>query len=407
MEKILNNLNFIILIFFTSFIFFWDVSFYNFQIKYLIVLLIFLFFQSKLCFKKIIDYKFLFFCLFFFHLLYNKNFNLTLYELMSFFYFIIVTIVIYSFKDLVIVSFEKIIFLFIIIFFLSLAFYVYQNYHFLNLTFITNFFQKSQFIFKENSHLGMVIPSVIIFLIYKFHEMNNYKYLFFIFILFFFVVIVYSLTVFVGLILSCLIIIFSNYSVIKIKTFVSLIFLIVASLTVIFSNSQLKNKTLNSQNYVFDILINNTNVSNIETQEKYLPENTIPNLSIEVYVKSFEIAFLSVKKNLFGYGFNNYHEAFNENISKLKIHDSLVKKLNSKDASNNLSKIISEFGLFAIIPLFFIFKFIYSKKIKLEYKFFLIPNLVTQTFLRGAGYFNGGYIFFLLLVFFLVVEEEL
>ena len=46
---------------------------------------------------------------------------------------------------------------------------------------------------------------------------------------------------------------------------------------------------------------------------------------------------------------------------------------------------------------YLLLRFIFSKKIDLGYKIFLLPNIFTQLLFSGAGYFNGGFIIFLLL----------
>ena len=73
---------------------------------------------------------------------------------------------------------------------------------------------------------------------------------------------------------------------------------------------------------------------------------------------------------------------------------------NNKDASNNTFKIITEFGVLSLFLFLLLFYISFSKKIPLENKIFLLPFLITQ-FIRGAGYFNGGFILilFLLIIF--------
>jgi hypothetical protein len=268
--------------------------------------------------------------------------------------------------------------------------------------FVGNFFQLSKLIFKENSHLGMVVPSVIIFFIYKYSIKKNYLYLIIIFIMFNLTCFTYSLTAFTGLILSCIIFIITNYFVIK-KQLIYLIILIVLSLLQIFTNNQIYSKFLNSTVYMYNFN------SKIIPDEKIISDdkNVVPNLSIEVYLTSLKITFYSLKDKPFGYGLNNYQSASSEHISKIYTRNKESKELNLQDGSNNFSKIVTEFGFFSILLLFFAYKFIFSKKIDLSYKFLIVPNLFTQTFIRGAGYFNGGYIVFLLLLIFLVYEKEL
>ena len=77
-------------------------------------------------------------------------------------------------------------------------------------------------------------------------------------------------------------------------------------------------------------------------------------------------------KKPFGYGLNNYEIAFNDNKDRLenyiKIHP-YVAIVNSKDGSNNLAKLIVEFGIFSflLIPIFF--RFLYSNKVDSFQKF--------------------------------------
>ena len=128
------------------------------------------------------------------------------------------------------------------------------------------------------------------------------------------------------------------------------------------------------------------------------------NLSSEVFIVSFNITKLAIIENPFGYGFNNYHLAFKKYIEQITVTNKLTKHLNVFDASNNLAKIITEFGIFSIFILFLYIKFLFSKKIPFEYKFIIFPSIFTQTIIRGAGYFNGGYILFVVLSCYLIYK---
>ena len=85
----------------------------------------------------------------------------------------------------------------------------------------------------------------------------------------------------------------------------------------------------------------------------------------------------------------------------------ITKKLNIQDASNNLMKIFVEFGFFSFFLFYLILKFIFSKKIELKYKIFLLPNIFTQLLFRGAGYFNGGFVIFIIVMTYLIFEKEI
>jgi hypothetical protein len=69
-------------------------------------------------------------------------------------------------------------------------------------------------------------------------------------------------------------------------------------------------------------------------------------------------------------------------------------QLNKQDASNNFVKLVCEFGVFSIFIFYFILKLLMNNT-PLFLKFFFLAPLISQLFLRGAGYFNGGFIFFL------------
>ena len=109
-------------------------------------------------------------------------------------------------------------------------------------------------------------------------------------------------------------------------------------------------------------------------------------------------------KNLLD-GINNYHLAFNKYINDINVTNKITKRLNIHDASNNFAKLIVEFGVFSIFIFIAIFYFFFSKNVSIEYKFLIFPTLFTQTFVRGAGYFNGGYIFFLIIVFYIIFKS--
>ncbi|WP_155242547.1 hypothetical protein [Candidatus Pelagibacter communis] len=154
------------------------------------------------------------------------------------------------------------------------------------------------------------------------------------------------------------------------------------------------------------------NKKNINTNEFKPDENNKKiiihkNLSSDVWLKSIKIAFITVPKYPIGVGLNNYELAHNKFIGNVTTSYKLTKKLNIQDASNNLMKIIVEFGLFSFFLFYLILKFAFSKKIELKYKIFLLPNIFTQLLIRGAGYFNGGFVIFIIVMTYLIYEKEI
>ena len=61
------------------------------------------------------------------------------------------------------------------------------------------------------------------------------------------------------------------------------------------------------------------------------------------------------------------------NILEIKNFDTVIIQFNNKDGSNNLNKIIVEFGIFGIFVYFFIIIYILSSKVSISEKIFLLP----------------------------------
>ena len=73
--------------------------------------------------------------------------------------------------------------------------------------------------------------------------------------------------------------------------------------------------------------------------------------------------------------------------------------LNVKDGLSNLFKLFTEFGIFAFIIYFYFIKYILNIKNINSYNLFIIVLFITMS-IRGAGYFNGGFIFCVLEFFY-------
>ena len=112
-----------------------------------------------------------------------------------------------------------------------------------------------------------------------------------------------------------------------------------------------------------------------------------------------------MENSLIGYGFNNYEisaKRYFDNSSKnLKNIGTngidRIKNLNLTDGSNNFVKIVAEFGIISILLLFLLLKFVKNPQISKENKIFYITLIISQL-VRGAGYFNGGFIFAILIM---------
>ena len=121
---------------------------------------------------------------------------------------------------------------------------------------------------------------------------------------------------------------------------------------------------------------------------------------------SFEIALNTLYSKPFGVGLNRFEDAFRDQIkSQQKNYSQEVMKINLNDGAANLNKLIGEFGVGSFIIFAYFIFFIFSKKISIENKLFLFPIVLTQT-IRGAGYFNGGYLAAVILIILIVHDSR-
>ena len=124
------------------------------------------------------------------------------------------------------------------------------------------------------------------------------------------------------------------------------------------------------------------------------------NLTSDVHRNAFFVAKKSlIATNFIGLGLDNYavgHKYF-RNRSVEVLSDPLASILNERDASSNLIKIFTEFGIFTFFPIALFLYFIFRSKEDLYTSIFLIAVVLTQL-IRGAGYFNGGFILFSLMI---------
>ena len=133
-------------------------------------------------------------------------------------------------------------------------------------------------------------------------------------------------------------------------------------------------------------------------------QNNPLNLSSEVFLHSTEVMIRSLNKNIYGYGFNNYIDAFEYN-KEPENYRKIVEFLNKKDASGNFVKILVEYGIFSLLFLCIIILYSRLKTISLENKLFFISIILTQL-LRGAGYFNGGFIFAVSIILACILQNK-
>jgi hypothetical protein len=357
-------------------IFFWGVTYSTIQLRFLILLLIVPIFIncSKQILFKFLKY-FIFVLLLLAHLFFQSK-TFALYNILSILVLLFFLIILDIHKSFFFRNLNKIIYIFLTVFFIYIIinFYSYDDYFKQVSGSCIGCFSILRQFFNENSHLALIAIPTIFYL--TFISIYN-KYLNLVYLILFLLICFFnpSLTLYVGVISLFLFILFFK---IQFTTFniVIILILFLFSLTKISVDN-------NSRDKVLDFFKNKNDI----------------NLSTEVYQTSLLVAKNAILHKPFGYGFNNYNEAFDQFAPDFRVYNQLVISLNKKDASNNFSKIVTEFGIFSFFFFYFLISFLINKKINKKIKIFLILPILIQTFIRGVGYFNGGFILFLILAF--------
>jgi len=414
-----------------SFIFLWDIKYNFYQFRYLIIipfLLIIINFKNT-NYNLFLKYSLLpFIILIHFFLANTSNaMNLEYRDLFGILLLFIIFYVALFFNDVIINNLDKYINSFIIIFSISFLIFFFLTDSKIILNCYNGWFFQTKFIFVENSHFAIIAIPIINYYSLVFCELknfsNNNKIIFAFFILFLIISFLnFSTTFLVGLIITNLYLLLFYKNNLKIKI-LSIIFILV-SFFIIFNKSQCAARSINLikfvphyykesalSKYFKEVVLNKYFSIEIDPTKKedeiYFEKVTI-NMSIETFLTSLRVTFKSIKDNPFGVGFNRYQDAHKKYINQLGITSLGVKKNNIYDGSSNISKIITEFGIFGII---FILAFIYTALKFKDFgskKFFLI-SLISLQFLRGVGYFNGGFLLVAILYFFnyLKIREKM
>lgn len=375
-----------------------------------------------------------FFIILFFHkLFFAINFNLEI-EIRSilkiFFLFLMIFSTFYNFEILK-KNFEKIIilsfFLVSIIFLIELIINYNSGIFTLNYAYLNNcyddFFRKNSIFFMEGSHYGMVVPGLIVsYLIIIFERKKNYLYYFpLAFLILSTFMNAMTLTFVLSFIFGLgLCVIFYNNFKFKIISVVLIIITLITFINmpkctikaIVITNDYLSKMNIKNK-YINKYLVKTYNIKNNSlTIDKNNTEINNTNqlgvsLSLAVYINSFKILTEGIKSNMLGYGLESYEYVFKSHIKKTsknltneKYINSIVQKLNVEDASNNFVKLSLELGIFSIFIYFLIIYFLFNKKIEFKIKVFLLTLIFTQLFVRGAGYFNGGFIICLSMIIF-------
>ena len=410
-----NNLIYIstyIISFLFSFnIFFWGITYHFIQFRFLIFLLLIplLINLNKGFFLKILKYLSIS-ILIFLHSFTQSNIFIysSLFFIVGLFFLLII---LDFYQKFFFENLNKIINFFLFFFILFIIFQFF--FQFKNLGQMSSWsicigcFKDYGMFFLENSHLAYIAPSVIFYLVFiaNYRMLNFFLIIFFSYICFF----IASLTLYVGLILFVFFtILFKIKSNIFQKIFLFLITFVV--LISCLSNPIVRHKLIDlPSSFNFKVLDKNKFLKDTDQTLDVFNKNTDQtldvfnnnreqamkiNLSGEVLRTSFIIAKKALFDKPLGYGFNNYNEAFEKFIDEVPVYNWETRGLNTKDASNNFSKIVTEFGIFSLFFFYFLISFFFSKNIDNKIKIFLILPIIIQLFIRGSGYFNGGFILF-------------
>jgi len=406
-DVINNNL---IIVSFISFVFLWGLNvgnYFDFDIRLLIILLLPLFLVKIYIDLKKKDYtifKILFFCSLLIITHYVAVSEQKIKELPKLILFVGAVSYLfcfsYYFYDFLINNKIRIIFLFYLFFSCSLILSILVG---LSVTeqFSCGAFKNfnllkpiKEFFFFENSHFGMVSLSILftsLFYIIKKKTSIFFKIFFTIFVII--SILKASMTLLASIFLTTLAFLLVERKRMGKVFFYVLILINLFCSTIFLSDDICKSKIIPKYNNDFYLKDENfyKNLSKILNVSE-------GSLSSAVLFNSANVTYNSLKYKPFGWGFQNYESAFIHYNKEFPQKNELLLSLNSKDGSNNFFKLIVEFGIFGFfIYLFLVYSF-FSKKIALENKLFLFPFIIAQS-IRGAGYFNGGFI----LIFFIIV----
>lgn len=257
---------------------------------------------------------------------------------------------------------------------------------------LTNFkISFREFIFEENSHLGMIAVPIIVYSIFQIKSFNKYsKVLVLIFAII--CLVKSSTTLIAGLIISLFYLTLINYKNFSFKKKIKISLFIGFLICIFFLDDNCRNKI--SPTYYGKNIISNDKAEFINETL-----NTKGSLSSALTYKFLNFALNSFKNNIIGSGIGTFERESIIYSGKNNFGIPSFDTFNLKDGTNNFNKLIVEFGVFGLLLYLIVFLYSLKKNIRFEEKCFLIPFIITQS-LRGAGYYNGGFalIFIILLI---------
>ena len=422
-----NNLNLISLISLSIFLFFWDIYLFDpyYKAKYLIILLIPFYLNKLFLFNS----KYIFFILIiiFIHkfitgYIYDFKYeNIDYIKLVYLFTFVIFCS--YS-TNLFIKNYETIIF-YVLIFFLSsyiifISFYNIENKFILSC--YNGFISRHDFLFRENSHFGFTFIGIFFYCIFQIFYRKNLNFKKIIYIISAILIYINYSTSFLAVTVIISFILTIYFLKVNKNFYPFLIILTISSLTLVVDkqcNDRLFSALVSFQDSFFDKfdsdkknelskkVLKDVIHKNLELTVIINTDNNIENYSNSsvVYLNSFLVLKEIVSKYPFGSGFDNLGKIYKDQTqnTKLKFNKKYwndIQNLNLYDGTNNFVKFLGEFGLLGIFLFYYIFKFIFNNNINLDLKILIIAPFIAQLIFRGAGYFNGGFIFYSIIIIF-------
>ena len=437
---------------FTVSILFWDFKLNNiFQAKFLIVILLpYLFINYEIRqLRKLIFFSLILISFLFLYSLAKVDFQITYYFIFSLIFFYLLILIAFNFvKNFnLILKNSSIIFISISNLLIILSI-ILGNFEFYDHNLFYNglclvFFNENKSIFNyfflENSHFGMTATAIIVYQLLNFNKINYFNKINFLIFLILSYLYVGSLTLYLGISISIISILVLRIS----KKFAVLsIFLLINTLLIFSLNNCLiritqiidvdkvftshqdtkivkklrESEVVNSlaDSKFFKFLEEKTNIilinKEIKERESFDENNKIKdgiNVTTIIHINHLLFASDTIRSHLFGVGFQNYAIYAKKFAIKNKIIDgySTMPLMNINDGASNINKLLAEFGIINILFLILFLFCLYKDNENSNTKSFILTLVITQL-LRGAGYFNGGFIFFILILIFLALKKS-
>ena len=349
------------------------------------------------------------------------------------------------YREFILINFKKIIFFYLTIL-IGISIYEGSQIHNLgqcNSPFLIDLIQNylnisfSNSIYLENSHLAMGSIAVFFSCLFISLQEKRINILFLLLLLIEVIILLnnVSTTYFVGYFFSVITLLFFFIKKINIKFWVAAILLLFMNsyLFLVDKSCTKKVTDFRVKDVLAESLVKNINdndgatnlTSYIYRRSAILSLNTLKNYSLGWGFYGMDNATLNLMRNYTFYNLDSsvlnspdaiIHEKcdFDENKSCINVKDKqvpvttveeevtahwLVLSMNLNDGLSNFFKMFTEFGVFAFIIFFYFIKYILNIKDISPYNLFIIVLFVVIC-IRGAGYFNGGFIFCLLELFY-------